>query len=372
MRRVQVRIRVSEDRSYPICIGAGILRALPRALARLCPAARYAVVTDARVARLHGRPLLSALRRAGIAADLVWFPAGERHKSRRSKERVEDALVRRRHGRDSALLALGGGVVGDLAGFVAATYQRGIPYVQVPTTLLAMLDASVGGKTGVDHPAGKNLIGSFHQPRAVWADVRTLRTLPAREFRAGLAEAVKHAAIADRDLLAFLERQASTLARLSPRALERLVERNCRIKARVVMRDERESGLRQILNFGHTIAHALESVAGYRLLHGEAVSLGMAVEATLSARLGGLRPAERDRLHRLLAALGLPVRLPPRVSPGRVLAATYTDKKARAGRPLYALPRRLGSPPAWGGRPVRLADDRHVLAALREHLRSGP
>jgi 3-dehydroquinate synthase len=368
MKRVRVRLRALEDRSYPICIGAGILHRLPRELARLCPAARYAVVTDARVARLYGRALRRDLRRRGLHADLIAFPAGERYKTRRTKERVEDALVRLGHGRDSAILALGGGVVGDLAGFVAATYQRGIPYVQIPTTLLAMLDASVGGKTAIDHPAGKNLIGAFHQPRAVWADVSVLRTLPARQLRSGLAEAVKHAAVADLGLLKFLDRRGADLRALSPRALERLVERNCRIKAAVVMRDERESGFRQILNFGHTVAHALETAAGYRLLHGEAVAIGMAVEATLSERLGGLSAGGRDRLLCLLESLGLPGRLPRRLDPRRVLAATYTDKKARLGRPLYALPRRLGHPPAWNGRPVRPVEDRQVLQALRDLL----
>ncbi len=364
MRRVQVRIRVQEDRSYPICIGSGILRRLPRALRALCPASRYAVVTDARVARLHARFVVASLRRSGLAADLIRFPPGERRKTRRTKEKLEDALVRLRHGRDSAIVAVGGGVVGDLAGFVAATYQRGIPYVQVPTTLLSMLDASVGGKTGVDHPGGKNLIGAFHQPRAVWADVATLRTLPARELRAGLAEAVKHACVADRRLLGFLEERADALLALRTADLERLVERNCRIKAAVVMRDERETGLRQILNFGHTIAHALETVAGYRLLHGEAVAIGMAAEARLSERLGGLPAAERRRLEQLLAALRLPTRLPRGVSPRRLVGATYADKKARRGRPLYALVRRLGTAPSWGGRPVRPASDDEVLAAL--------
>lgn len=367
MTRVQVRLRAIRDRSYPIWIGSGILRRLPRALPRLCPAARYAVITDARVAALHGRRLVIGLRRAGLQAALLSFPPGERHKNRDTKARIEDTLARLGCGRDSAIVALGGGVVGDLAGFVAATWQRGVPYVQVPTTLLAMLDASVGGKTAVDHPAGKNLIGAFHQPAAVWTDVAALSTLPARQFRAGLAEAVKHAAVADAALLRFLEKNAGGLARLRPGALITLVERNCRIKSAVVGRDEREAGLRQVLNFGHTIAHALENVAGYRLLHGEAVSIGMTVEATLSASLGGLRTGERERLVRLLKTLGLPTCLPRGCDTRALVRATYADKKARAGRPLYALPRRLGRTPSWAGRPVRGATDRQVLAALKEH-----
>jgi 3-dehydroquinate synthase len=364
MREVRVRLRAVEDRSYTVRIGSGILRRLPADLRRSHKAQHCAIVTDTAVARLHGRRLQRALRRAGLEADLIAFPAGERFKNRRTKERVEDALVRLGHGRDSLLLALGGGVVGDVAGFVAATYQRGIPYLQIPTTLLAMLDASVGGKTAVDHPRGKNLIGAFHQPRAVWADVATLRTLPARQFCAGLAEAVKHAVIADRALFEFMERQADSLLGLRPAALERLIERNCRIKASVVMRDEREAGLRQILNFGHTIAHALEATAGYRLLHGEAVAIGMAVEATLSTRLGGLKESESIRLQRLLGALGLPGRLPRGCRPRDVVRATYADKKARAGRPLYALPRRIGAAPRWEQSHVRGADDSEVLQVL--------
>ncbi|MEE9217880.1 MAG: 3-dehydroquinate synthase [Acidobacteriota bacterium] len=365
MRQIRVRLRAVEDRSYRIVVGSGILHRIGAELPRLCPAARYVVISDSRVARIHGRSVLRCLRRAGLKADLLTFPPGERHKIRRTKGRLEDALARLRCGRDAAVVALGGGVVGDLAGFLAATYQRGIPYVQLPTTLLAMIDASVGGKTGVDHPAGKNFIGAFHQPRAVWTDVATLSTLPARQFRAGLSEAVKHATIADERLFRFLERRASELHRLEPESLERLVERNCRIKASVVMRDERESGLRQILNFGHTVAHALESIAGYRLLHGEAVAVGMAVEATLSCRLGGLRRQELERLIRLLEALRLPTRLPKGCDLRRLVRATYTDKKARRGRPLYALPRRLGAIPCWKGSPVRPASDRQVLAALR-------
>ncbi|MEE8536726.1 MAG: 3-dehydroquinate synthase [Acidobacteriota bacterium] len=367
MRQVRVRLRAVKDRSYPIFIGSGLLPRLGRELPRLCPAARYVIISDTRVARGHGAVLLRTLRRRRTPVSLITFPSGERHKTRRTKDRLEDQLVRLRCGRDAALLALGGGVVGDMTGFVAATYQRGIPYIQIPTTLLAMIDASVGGKTGVDHPAGKNLIGAFHQPRAVWTDVTTLSTLPARQFRAGLAEAVKHAAIADRALLRFLEKRSVDLGRLEPDVLERLVERNCRIKASVVMRDEQEAGLRQVLNFGHTVAHALETTAGYRLLHGEAVSVGMAVEATLSVRLGGLEAAERERLLRLLEALGLPTRLPSGIDPRAVVRATYADKKARRGVPLYTLPRRLGLTPAWGRSPVRPVEDRQVLRALREH-----
>jgi 3-dehydroquinate synthase len=368
MRRVRIRLRSLEDRSYTLHIGTGILRALPRALPSLCPAARYALVSDRTVARLHGRALLAALRRAGLRADLIAIPEGERFKTRRTKERVEDSLARLGCGRDSAIVALGGGVVGDLAGFVAATWQRGVPYIQVPTTLLAMLDASVGGKTAVDHPRGKNLIGAFHQPAAVWADVAALRTLPERQFRAGLAEAVKHAAVADAGLLRFLEWSGAALSRRRPGALEPLVERNCRIKAQVVQRDEREGGWRQILNFGHTIAHALETCAGYRLLHGEAVAVGMAVEAHLSSGLGGLLAEERDHLVRLIERLGLPTRLPRGIDPRRIVASTYADKKARAGRPLYALIRRLGGPPSWKGRPVVEAEDAAVLEALRSSV----
>jgi 3-dehydroquinate synthase len=264
-------------------------------------------------------------------------------KTRRVRDRLEDRLIALGADRGTALVALGGGVVGDLTGLVAATFHRGIPYVQVPTTLVAMVDASIGGKTGINHPAGKNLIGAFHQPAAVYIDINYLRTLPARAFVSGLAEVVKCGVIADRALFELLERHRDRLLRRDPDLLSRVIEAACRIKVRVVRQDPREEGRRAILNFGHTIGHALETLSGYRLAHGEAVSIGMVVEARLAARAGLAPAALAIRIETLLRSLGLPTALPLRFDASALLEVARRDKKARGGRIAYALPMRLGA-----------------------------
>ncbi|HEV2131034.1 MAG TPA: 3-dehydroquinate synthase family protein, partial [Longimicrobiaceae bacterium] len=249
---------------YEILVGAGLQRTLPEILTRCCPAHRYALITDERVRDLYGISTLEALRGAALQATLFAFPAGEEHKTRESWAAVTDAMLTAGIGRDGAVLALGGGVPGDLAGFVAATYMRGLPWVQLPTTLLAMIDASIGGKTGVDAPAGKNLVGAFHPPRLVVADTELLRSLPLAQLRAGLAEAVKHGAIADAAYLRWIVDAGEALLAAEAESLLRLVVRSIEIKADVVARDERESGPRKMLNFGHTLGHAIEAASHYR------------------------------------------------------------------------------------------------------------
>jgi 3-dehydroquinate synthase len=283
-----------------------------------------------------------------VTVDLLSFPAGEAHKTRAEWALLSDGMFAGGVGRDAAVLALGGGVTGDLAGFVAATYMRGIPLVQLPTTLLAMIDSSVGGKTGVDTPAGKNLVGAFLQPAVVAADTATLHTLPAAEIRAGLAEAIKHGAIADAAYFEAIAADLPALAALEPAALQRLIVRSVEIKAEVVGRDEKESGPRKMLNFGHTLGHAVEALSGYRLLHGEAVAIGMVLEARLGEAMGVTEVGTADRITEVLSAAGLPTRLPERMSAAAVLAATRTDKKARRGRVEYALIERIGAASAGG------------------------
>jgi 3-dehydroquinate synthase len=246
------------------------------------------------------------------------------------------------HGRDSAVLALGGGVTGDLAGFVAATFLRGLPLVQLPTTLLAMIDSSVGGKTGVDTPAGKNLVGSFHQPRLVLADLDTLSTLPAKELRSGMAEAIKHGAIADADYFAVIERDAQVLLRLDREKMCRLIERSVQIKAAVVEADEREGGLRKTLNFGHTIGHAIEAHSRFQLLHGESIAIGMVVEAEVGEQMGITQKGTAKQLRMLLQRIGLPFRVPSTFSLDAIMDLTRVDKKARGGRVEYALLEQVG------------------------------
>jgi len=333
-------------------------------LARRPPADRYFIVSDSKVSRLYAARLQRAMTRAGLRTDRIAFPRGEAAKTRATKARVEDRLAALGAGRDCAILALGGGVTGDLAGYVAATWQRGVPLVQLPTTMLAMVDASIGGKTAVNVPAGKNLVGAIHQPLAVYADISTLKTLPDADYRDGIAELVKAGAIADAGLFRWLEDGVRPLLARRRQTVVEAVSRGVKIKARVVRRDERESGRRAILNFGHTIGHAIETVSGYRLSHGRAISIGMAVEARLAVEHGRLPAAHADRIVSLLAAFGLPVTLPGGLPLARVVRATHRDKKARRGTARYALPVALGRM-LPGSAVTCEIDAGAVLAALR-------
>jgi 3-dehydroquinate synthase len=369
--RITVRPRRPPEPAYEIRIGRGLVPRISVDLRRRRLASRYVIVTDSHLQR-QGDGLLAAFRRRGLAADLIAFPAGEESKSRRVRDELEDGIIRLGAGRDTALVALGGGVVGDLTGFVAATFTRGIPYVQVPTTLIGMVDAAIGGKTGINHPAGKNLIGAFHHPVAVYADVDHLRTLPERHFNSGMAEVIKCGAIADRGLFEFLEGHAARVARRDPETMARLIEACCRIKARVVGADPREASRRKILNFGHTIGHALEVLTGFRLAHGEAVAIGMAVEARLAARAGLLAEGAAERVAALPPLFGLPVALPPGIDPQAVLEVARRDKKTRAGRIACALPLRIGAMASRGGDYGIPVDDALVLEALREARAARP
>ena len=324
---------------YPVYVEPGGLGRLEPSVSEHLPGARVAMIADAAVLAL-----LQAGRfgRAAWEGAALTFPPGEPSKTREQWARLTDALLAQGFGRDSGIVALGGGVAGDLAGFVAATFMRGVPYVQVPTSLLAMLDASVGGKTGVDTPEGKNLIGAFHPPVAVLADPRVLTTLPERDYRGGMAEAVKHGLIADADYFAWMERDAEALLRRDQGALTRLVRRSVELKAEVVSGDEREAGRRAILNAGHTVAHALEHATAYGLPHGEAVALGLVAECALAEGLGVAPAGLGKRVAGLLGRLGLPVRLTAPIDPERVVRAMGSDKKNRGAKVRFALPRELG------------------------------
>jgi 3-dehydroquinate synthase len=338
MREVTVSLG---ERSYPILVGAGLL-ADCAPLATLASGRMVAVVTDSNVAALHARPVAAGLRSHAASVVEVVLPAGEANKTWDTLNRIFDALLAARFDRDALVVAVGGGVVGDMAGFAAAVYQRGIDFVQVPTTLLAQVDSSVGGKTGINHPLGKNMIGAFHQPRLVVIDVATLATLPDRELSAGLAEVVKHGAIAD---AAYFDAVAAALPALrakDPAALAGAVARSCEIKASVVERDEREGGLRAILNFGHTFGHAIEAGLGYgEWLHGEAVGAGMVMAADLSRRLGLVDDTSARRLREVVEAAGLPVRGPAWPA-ARYVELMSVDKKAKQGTPRFVLLDGLG------------------------------
>ena len=322
-------------------LGEDQLRDLPDLLARRCPAAHYAIVSDSTVTPLYAQGVAVTMARVARTT-LLTFPAGECNKTRATWHDLTDRLLASGMGRDGAIIAVGGGVVGDLAGFVAATYLRGIPYVQVPTTLLAMIDSAVGGKTGVDTPAGKNLVGAFHQPRLVLADTGVLRTLPQPHLLAGLAEAVKHGAIADRAYLEWVVRERERILAHDPETLHHLVRRSVEIKAGVVAADERDRGRRAILNLGHTVAHALEAITGYELLHGEAVAIGLDIEAAIGEAVGVTAAESAAALRHALSTLTLRRALPGSVDADRLLDIMHHDKKARETTVRFALLRSLG------------------------------
>ena len=354
---IQVEVALAE-RSYPILIGQGLLSAC-EPLLRLAAGRMVAIVTDDQVGPLYAARLEAALQGVAASRVTVTLPHGEANKGWGTLERIFDALLEARFDRGALIVALGGGVVGDMAGFAAAVYQRGIDFVQVPTTLLAQVDSSVGGKTGINHPLGKNMIGAFHQPRLVLIDTDTLSTLPAREVSAGLAEILKHGAIAD---AGYFEQVVNDLAALragDAAALARAIARSCEIKASVVSRDEREGGLRAILNFGHTFGHAIEAGLGYgEWLHGEAVGAGMVMAADLSCRLGLIEGPVRERIEQAVAEAGLPVQ-GPRWAAQRYIELMSVDKKAEQGTPKFVLLNALGSAV------VRRAPQAEVEATLR-------
>jgi 3-dehydroquinate synthase len=343
------------SRSYDIKIGTGLLARVGRECARLALSRRCVIISDCNVAPRYGQAAQEALTKAGFAAALVTIPAGETAKSLRTLKACYDQLAAQRLERKSFIVALGGGVVGDLAGFVAATYLRGLPFVQVPTTLLAQVDSSVGGKVGLNLKAGKNLVGAFHQPRLVLCDLATLASLPMREYRAGLAEVIKYGIIYDAGLFRRLERDLPRLLRPDERTLTAVIARCCEIKADVVRQDETESGLRAILNFGHTVGHALEAISHYgKYLHGEAIAIGQVAAAKLSALVLGLPAKEVERIERIFQRAGLPTQVklsaPQRQ---KILTAMSLDKKVSGGEIKFVLARRIGV--VEFGHPVPLA-----------------
>ncbi|MDB6122048.1 MAG: 3-dehydroquinate synthase [Pedosphaera sp.] len=341
MRMVKVPLGT---RSYNILIDRNLLKSLGAECAKLNLGQRCAIISDSNVAPLFAKAAQRSLAKAGFDSVLITVPAGETAKSLKTVQLCYDQLAQHRLERKSFIIALGGGVVGDLAGFVAATYLRGIPFVQVPTTLLAHVDSSVGGKVGINLKAGKNLVGAFYQPRLVLCDLDTLKTLPEREYRAGLAEVIKYGIIYDASLFDQLERDLPKLLKRNPKTLSDVIGRCCEIKADVVGQDETESGLRAILNFGHTIGHGLEAISGYgKYLHGEAISIGQVAAAKLSAQLLGLPEFEVIRIRDLFQRAGLPVQV--KLNPAqlnRLLDAMKLDKKVSAGEIKFVLARTIG------------------------------
>lgn len=341
IRACQVPVSLG-DRSYTITISPGLIQEVGVRLCALTSPGLVGLVTDRHVARHYLKLAIRQLQREGFTPVPIILPPGEGTKTLATIGKILDVLAKHRFERQSVLVALGGGVIGDLTGFAAAIYQRGMPFVQIPTSLVAQVDSSVGGKTGVDHRLGKNLIGAFHQPRAVWVDPQLLRTLPKREWVAGLAEVIKYGIIADRKFFAYLERTMPALLQLEERVVMRIVKRSCEIKAQVVAEDERESDRRRILNYGHTIGHALESLGGYRsLIHGEAVGIGLVLEAELARFQGYCDEETVRRIRALVLAAGLPD-CATTDSEAKVWAAMQHDKKVSQGKIIGVWPEAIG------------------------------
>lgn len=340
--KITVNLKRNEDLSYDIVIGYGLFEQITTYLKTTLNAHSYAIITDTKVERLYGQRLLESMNDASLNACLISFPQGERHKTRETKIYIENEMSKHKLGRDSAIVALGGGVVGDLAGYVAATYTRGIPFVQIPTTIVGCVDSSVGGKTGVDTPYGKNLIGAFYQPKAVLIDIATLETLPREEIRGGLAEVVKYGVIKDKNLFNYLEKYSHKIFSYDTDALTHIIINSCKIKAHVVEEDEKESNLRKILNFGHTIGHALENLSDYSLSHGEAISIGMALEGQIAIDMNHWNVSEHKRLISLLRKIGLPTDIPESIDTSKMINVMKLDKKTREGQIEMTLPTSIG------------------------------
>jgi 3-dehydroquinate synthase len=341
----QVELKKVVDDSYPIEIGFGLVDKLVTDLQNklVGDIKKFAVITDSIVKPLYGDLIAGKLRDSGFLVDVFSFEAGEKSKTRQTKEQVEDAMLAKGDRRDCCIIAVGGGVVTDLAGFIAGTYGRGVPFINYATTLLAAADASVGGKTAVDTPLATNLIGLFNQPEKVYLDIATWKTLPPRQIASGMAETIKHACLATKgEFFRFLEEHMEELLQLDSGRCEHMAEENCRIKYQVVMKDERESGLREVLNLGHTVGRAIETVSEYRLLHGEAVSIGLVAEVALAERLGYMTAKEAERVKSLLLRAGLPVEIPDYIDREALVKKLYTDKKVKNGQLRFVVQNGIG------------------------------
>lgn len=340
-----VQLKKVVDDSYEIEIGFGLEDKLIQDIKAglVGKIKKFAVVTDSIVKDLYAEKICQLLKEAGYQANLFFFPEGEKSKTRETKEQIEDAMLMAGYRRDCCIVAVGGGVVTDLAGFVAGTFGRGVPFINYATTLLAAADASVGGKTAVDTPLATNLIGLFNQPEKVYLDIAAWKTLPERQIYSGMAETIKHACMADAEMFAYLEEHMTEILAVEKEACEYIAEKNCQIKYHVVEQDERESGLREVLNLGHTVGRAIETVSDYKLLHGEAVSIGLVAQAVLSQKLGYMTAEQVQSVKDLLASAKLPVQIPEYIDRESLVQKLYTDKKVRDGKLRFVVQKGIGS-----------------------------
>ncbi len=355
MNKTKVNLDKKISASYEIFIGEDILDRIGMIITKNNCASRYVIITDSNVAILHGERLLTTLKETGLKIDMIEFPAGEASKNIDTTLDIIKKLIDIGIDRRSALIALGGGVVGDIVGFVASTYMRGIPYYQIPTTLLAQVDSSIGGKTAIDLPEGKNLMGTFYQPKGVFIDLSFLKTLPSREFNSGMAEIVKYGIIDDTELFDLLESKTKAIKDKDITLLSTIIGKSCRIKKGIIEIDEKETGLRRILNFGHTIGHAIEAESDYSISHGDAVSIGMVAATRISQKLKYLPSEDRKRIEHLIKATGLPCRIPISISTEGILARLKVDKKKEDDANKFVLLKKLGMPFVNGGVPEEIA-----------------
>ena len=371
MSTFRVELKKVVDDSYDIVVGYDLQKQLVEDLTSgmVGKIHKFAVITDSIVEGLYGRPIYEAVLAAGYQADLFVFPEGEKSKTREMKAYLEDEMLAKGYRRDCCIIAVGGGVVTDLAGFVAGTFGRGVPFINYATTLLAAADASVGGKTAVDTPLATNLIGLFNQPVKVYLDIDTWKTLPERQVISGLAETIKHACLADKEFFTYIDEHMEEILSLEREACEHIAHENCRIKYQVVMKDEREAGLREVLNLGHTVGRAVETQSGYELMHGEAVSIGLVAEVMLANKLGLLSTEDENKVIALLKKAGLPVAIPGYVDREALVKKLYTDKKVRDGKLRFVLQNGIGSvkefEPGVFAKPVEESLAREVIMEMQ-------
>jgi 3-dehydroquinate synthase len=349
MKKIKVHLDKKVSMSYDICIGYDVIDRIGLIIAKNHKATHYVIITDSNVSRLYGGTILGMFQNLGLRAVLVEFPAGEASKNIHTALNVVGQMLKLGADRNSVLIALGGGVVGDIVGFIASVYMRSVPYIQMPTTLMAQVDSSIGGKTAIDLPDGKNLLGTFYQPKAVFVDLKFLETLSKPEFNNGLAEIVKYGIIDDLKFFLVLEEKMNAIKNQDEDVLLAIVEHSCRVKKGIVEIDEKDQGIRRILNFGHTVGHAVEATSGYTISHGNAVAMGMIAAVQISGKSYGLSIEERERIRQLIDAFGLPCYLPSTITTDDIIAKLKVDKKKEGDKMHFVLLKKIGMPFVNGG-----------------------
>lgn len=363
MKSLCVNLKRKTDESYSVCFTKSYFRDLILEIKRNEWGSKYAIITDSKVKKLYGEELQNKLKRANINSEIFSFNSGEKYKTLKQAEKLTRSLFASGFGRDDAIIALGGGVTGDMAGFVASIYMRGIPYIQIPTTLLSMIDASIGGKTGTDTGFGKNLIGTFYQPKSVYIDLSFLETLPEKQFKNGVAEIIKYGVVASPGLLKLLDKKHEKILNLEDKILNKIIKKCVKIKISIVQQDEKESNIRKFLNYGHTLGHAIEKITNFKIQHGEAVSIGMSIVNTMAVNKNLMSRKDRDYINKIIEKYKLPNKLPKRINIDKIAEAIKYDKKAKGGKPMFVIAKKIGN--------ITLSDKitkKDIVKACKKHL----